>query len=33
MVVAPYIKCDFVVADELEKTERVEGGFGSTGAK
>jgi dUTP pyrophosphatase len=33
MVVAPYIKCDFVVADELEKTERGEGGFGSTGVK
>ncbi|MBQ2809394.1 MAG: dUTP diphosphatase [Clostridia bacterium] len=31
MVVTPYIKCDFEIADTLEDTVRGEGGFGSTG--
>ena len=33
MVVSPYIKCDFIETDELEETQRGEGGFGSTGTK
>ncbi|MBQ7412211.1 MAG: dUTP diphosphatase [Clostridia bacterium] len=33
MVVTPYIKCDFEEAQELDSTERGEGGFGSTGRK
>ena len=33
MVVTPYIKCDFEEAQELDITERGEGGFGSTGRK
>ena len=33
MVVAPYIKCDFIEVESLEETVRGEGGFGSTGAK
>lgn len=33
MVVTPYIKCDFEIADTLDDTVRGEGGFGSTGRK
>ena len=31
MVILPVTKAEFTVADELEKTERGSGGFGSTG--
>ena len=31
MVIAPYLTADFVEAESLDKTERGEGGFGSTG--
>ena len=31
MVIAPFLKADFVVADTLSDTVRGEGGFGSTG--
>ena len=31
LVIAPFLKADFVVADELSSTARGEGGFGSTG--
>ena len=31
MVIAPFLKADFILADELSDTERGEGGFGSTG--
>ena len=33
LVVAPFLKAEFVQADELESTVRGEGGFGSTGRK
>lgn len=33
MVIAPYIKANFILSDELDNTERGEGGFGSTGRK
>lgn len=33
LVVAPYVVCEFVEADELSDTVRGEGGFGSTGKK
>ena len=33
MVVMPYLAVDFDVVDELDETERGEGGFGSTGRK
>ncbi len=33
IVIAPYIRADFEVADELQDTVRGEGGFGSTGRK
>ncbi len=33
MVVTPYIKCNFEQTNELNSTERGEGGFGSTGSK
>ena len=33
IVIAPYLKAEFVETDDLEKTVRGEGGFGSTGAK
>lgn len=33
IVIAPYIKADFLEVDELDTTERGEGGFGSTGTK
>ena len=32
-VVAPYMKVDYVEVEELDDTERGEGGFGSTGKK
>lgn len=31
LVIAPFLKADFVEADELSETVRGEGGFGSTG--
>lgn len=33
MVVVPYLKAEFELADELSETERGAGGFGSTGRK
>ncbi len=33
MVIAPYITANFILSDELDNTERGEGGFGSTGRK
>ncbi len=33
IVLAPYLTADFEEADELDSTERGEGGFGSTGRK
>ncbi len=33
MVIAPYITANFILSDELDSTERGEGGFGSTGRK
>lgn len=33
IVIAPYLRADFEVADELQDTVRGEGGFGSTGRK
>lgn len=33
LVIAPYLTVDFEEADELDDTERGEGGFGSTGKK
>ena len=33
MVIAPYLKAEFSVVDELSDTVRGEGGFGSTGTK
>ena len=33
LVIAPYVVADFVVSDELDDTDRGEGGFGSTGKK
>ena len=33
IIIAPYVKAQFVESDLLEKTERGEGGFGSTGRK
>ncbi|MEM0930749.1 MAG: dUTP diphosphatase [Pseudomonadota bacterium] len=32
MVIAPYIRADFQITDELPETLRGEGGFGSTGS-
>lgn len=32
MVITPFLKADFCVADELSDTDRGTGGFGSTGA-
>ena len=31
IVIMPYLDVDFVEADELDETERADGGFGSTG--
>ncbi len=33
MVIAPYITANFILSDELDDTQRGEGGFGSTGRK
>ena len=33
MVIAPFLKAEFNVVDELSSTERGSGGFGSTGTK
>ena len=33
LVIAPFLKVEYVEADELEGTERGTGGFGSTGSK
>ena len=33
LVIAPFLKADFVLAEELGETVRGEGGFGSTGRK
>ena len=33
LVVAPFLKVDFNVVDDLDETDRGEGGFGSTGTK
>lgn len=33
LVVAPFLKVDFNIVDELNETDRGEGGFGSTGTK
>ena len=33
MVVAPFLAFDFLQSDELDETERGEGGFGSTGKR
>ena len=33
MVIAPYLKADFIEVDSLDDTERGVGGFGSTGTK
>ena len=33
MVIAPYITANFILADELDDTQRGTGGFGSTGRK
>ena len=33
LVIAPYVTADFILSDELDDTDRGEGGFGSTGKK
>lgn len=33
MVIAPFVTANFILSDELDNTERGEGGFGSTGRK
>ena len=33
LLILPYVTADFAVVDELDKTERGDGGFGSTGTK
>ena len=33
LVIAPYITADFILSEELDDTDRGEGGFGSTGKK
>lgn len=33
LVLAPYVRCDFVQTDTLDQTQRGAGGFGSTGSK
>jgi dUTP pyrophosphatase len=33
LVIAPFLKAEFNLVDELDTTERGEGGFGSTGSK
>lgn len=32
-IIAPYLKAEFNLVDELEETSRGSGGFGSTGTK
>lgn len=31
LIISPYMKADFVFVDEIEETDRGDGGFGSTG--
>lgn len=33
MIITPFLTAEYVVTDELDETERGEGGFGSTGMK
>ena len=33
MVITPFLTAEYLLTDELDETERGEGGFGSTGAK
>lgn len=33
MVITPFLTADYMLAEELDETERGEGGFGSTGTK
>lgn len=33
LIIAPYVKCNYVKKDELSATERGSGGFGSSGEK
>lgn len=33
LVITPYVTADFILSDELDDTNRGEGGFGSTGTK
>ena len=33
LVITPYLRCDFECVEELDDTERGNGGFGSTGTK
>ena len=33
MVIAPFVTANFILSDELDNTQRGEGGFGSTGRK
>ena len=33
LVISPYAKANFEVVDDLDNTERGDGGFGSTGTK
>ena len=33
IVITPYLAVDFIESDELDDTERGQGGFGSTGTK
>jgi dUTP pyrophosphatase len=33
LVIAPFLKAEFTLVEELDTTERGEGGFGSTGRK
>ena len=33
LVIAPFLKAEFVLCDELNETKRGQGGFGSTGSK
>lgn len=33
MVITPFLTAEYLLTDELDETERGEGGFGSTGTK
>ena len=33
LVITPYVTADFILSDELDDTDRGDGGFGSTGTK